>query len=180
MNFPPNPSINIEALMLALSQQDEPIPDDITQSIAALKDAAFRQGNPEATEQIRTLIRQHPPLEASYNSAYQYLDSQYDAQQRAKALGATFPQPDRLPWIFYNKVLPSSNWVSAAKQISKQSSASDTQWRERGNSIVAMICGSAFLGVMLAQIPGAIVGALLGAIFGWLTTEPKKASQDLR
>jgi hypothetical protein len=174
MNFPPNTSINIEALMLALSQQDEPLPDDITQSIAALKDAAFRQGNQEATEQIRTLIRQYPPLEASYNSAYQYLDSQYNAQQRAKALGATFSNPDRLPFIFYNQILPSQDWVSAAKQLTQSRRETEQpEWIRRGNSIVAMISGGAFLGVLLAQLPGAIVGAIVAGIFGWITSKPK-------
>ncbi len=54
------------------------------------------------------------------------------------------------------------------------------QWRDRGNSVVSLICGCIFLGVMVAQLPGAIVGGVLGAIVGWVITEPKKASQDLR
>ena len=180
MNFPPNNSINIEALMLALSQQDESLPEDIEQSIDRLKDAAFMKGDVEASEQIREVIRQSPELDASYKAADRYLDSQHDAQHRAKALAATFPNPDRLSWVFYNKILPSHDWVSTTKNVSKQSIAFDYQWRERGNSIVSMICGSSFLGVMLAQIPGAIVGALLGAIVGWFITEPKNASRNLR
>ena len=36
-----------------------------------------------------------------------------------------------------------------------------------------MISGGAFLGVMLAQIPGAIVGAIVAGIFGWITSKPK-------
>jgi hypothetical protein len=180
MNFPPNISINIEALMLALSQQDESLPDDIARSIDQFKEAAFLNGDVEASERIRALIRQLPELDASYRAADQYLDSQHNAQHRTKALAATFPNPDRLQWIFYNQVLPSNNWVTATKQVSKQSIASDNQWRERGNSIVSMLCGSAFLGVMIAQIPGAIVGAIIGAIVAWFITEPQKASRTLR
>ena len=48
------------------------------------------------------------------------------------------------------------------------------EWIGRGNNIVVMISGFAFLGVMLAHIPGAIVGAVIGAIVGWVTTKPKK------
>ena len=180
MNFPPNNSINIEALMLALSQQDESLPEDIERSIDRLKHAAFIKGDVEASEQIREVIRQSPELDASYKAADQYLDSQHNAQHRTKALAATFPNPDRLQWIFYNQILNSHDWVNTTKTVSKQSTTSDNQWRERGNSIVSMICGSSFLGVMLAQIPGAIVGALLGAIVGWFITEPKNASRNVR
>ena len=48
------------------------------------------------------------------------------------------------------------------------------EWVRRGNSIVVMISGCAFLGVMLAQMPGAIVGAIVGAIFGWVTSKPHR------
>ena len=47
------------------------------------------------------------------------------------------------------------------------------KWIIRGNSIVTAIMGGAFLGVMLAQFPGAIVGAIFGAIVGWLSTKTK-------
>ena len=180
MNFPSNNSINIEALMLALSQQDESLPEDIERSIDRLKDAAFRRGDVEASEQIREVMRRFPQFNDSYLAADQYLDRQHNAQHRTKALAATFPNPDRLSWIFYDQILPSENWVSATKTVSKQSTTSDNQWRDRGNSIVSMICGSSFLGVMLAQIPGAIVGALLGAIVGWFITEPKNTSRNSR
>ena len=50
------------------------------------------------------------------------------------------------------------------------------KWIRRGDSIVIMICGFSFLGVMLAQIPGAIVGAILGAIVGWISSKPKPKS----
>lgn len=47
------------------------------------------------------------------------------------------------------------------------------KWIRRGDSIVSMIIGGAFLGGMLAQLLGAIVGAIFGAIVGWMTTKPK-------
>jgi hypothetical protein len=166
MNFPPNTSINIEALMLALSQQDEPIPEDITESITTLKDAAFRQGNVEASDKIRKLIRQYPPLDASYNSAYEYLDGQYDAQHRSKALSATFPQPDRLPWIFYNQILPSHDWVNQAKSVTTAAQPTETNWDRLERSLV-MMTGGAFIGGSIAQLPGAIVVGLIAAIYGW-------------
>jgi hypothetical protein len=176
MNFPPNNSINIEALMLALSQQDESLPEDIERSIDRLKDAAFMKGDVEASEQIREVIRQSPELDASYKAADQYLDSQHNAQHRTKALAATFPNPDRLSWVFYDQILPSHDWVNATQHFIAQKNTQDTdqpEWIRRGNSIVTMISGGAFLGVMLAQIPGAIVGAIVAGIFGWITSKPK-------
>ena len=176
LSMPPNNSINIEALMLALSQQDESLPEDIERSIDRLKDAAFMKGDVEASEQIREVIRQSPELDASYKAADRYLDSQHDAQHRAKALAATFPNPDRLSWVFYDQILPSHDWVNATQHFIAQKNTQDTdqpEWIRRGNSIVTMISGGAFLGVMLAQIPGAIVGAIVAGIFGWITSKPK-------
>ena len=47
------------------------------------------------------------------------------------------------------------------------------RWILRSNSIVTAIIGGAFLGLVLAQFPGAIVGAIFGAIVGWLSTKTK-------
>jgi hypothetical protein len=49
------------------------------------------------------------------------------------------------------------------------------EWIRRGNTIVTMVSGGAFLGVLLAQFPGAIVGAIVAGIFGWYTSKSKTA-----
>lgn len=41
---------------------------------------------------------------------------------------------------------------------------------ERGNRVVQLASGGAFLGVLLAQIPGAIVGGVSVAVYAWFTT----------
>jgi uncharacterized membrane protein YjfL (UPF0719 family) len=48
-------------------------------------------------------------------------------------------------------------------------------WIKRGNMIVTMTCGGAFLGVLLAQIPGAIIGGILACLLGWFTHQLKTA-----
>jgi hypothetical protein len=48
-------------------------------------------------------------------------------------------------------------------------------WIRRGNTIITMISGGAFLGVLLAQIPGATVGGTIAGIFGWFISKPKTA-----
>ena len=47
------------------------------------------------------------------------------------------------------------------------------KWILRSNSIVTAIIGGAFLGLVLAQFPVAIVGAIFGAIVGWLSSKTK-------
>ena len=47
------------------------------------------------------------------------------------------------------------------------------RWILRSNNIVTAIIGGAFLGLMLAQFPGAIVGAIFGAIVGWVSSKTK-------
>lgn len=166
MNFPPNSSINIEALMLALSQQDESLPEEIERSIDRLKNAAFMNGDVEASEQIREVMRRFPKLDDSYMAADQYLDRQHDAQHRAKALSATFPNPDRLAWTFYNKILPSHDWVNQAKSVTTAAQPTETNWDRLQRSLV-MMTGGVFIGGSIAQIPGAIVVGLIAAIYGW-------------
>lgn len=52
---------------------------------------------------------------------------------------------------------------------------------EKGDRTIAFSAGGAFLGGLIAQIPGAIVGALVGAIFGWFEKDkPATSSEDSR
>jgi hypothetical protein len=41
-------------------------------------------------------------------------------------------------------------------------------WR-RGNQVITLASGGAFIGGLTAQIPGAILGSVIGALFGWFT-----------
>ena len=175
MNFPPNTSINIEALMLALAQQDESLPEDIERSIDRLKDAAFMKGDIQASEQIREVIRQSPELDASYKAADRYLDSQHNAQHRTKALAATFPNPDRLSWVFYNKILNSHDWVNQVKSVTTAPQPTETNW-DRMERALVMMTGGVFIGGSIAQIPGAIVVGIFAAIYGWCVSLDAKKS----
>jgi hypothetical protein len=44
-----------------------------------------------------------------------------------------------------------------------------TDFWQRGDRIIALASGGAFLGVLVGQIPGAIVGGLLAAFYAWFT-----------
>jgi hypothetical protein len=45
------------------------------------------------------------------------------------------------------------------------SDKSDIMWA-KGNRVIAMTAGGAFLGGMVAQAPGSIIGAIAGAVIG--------------
>ncbi|MCC5640451.1 hypothetical protein LC593_32415 [Nostoc sp. CHAB 5844] len=50
-----------------------------------------------------------------------------------------------------------------------------TDFWKRGGRIIALASGGAFLGVLLVQIPGAIIGGLLAAIYAWFTAPKTKS-----
>lgn len=70
---------------------------------------------------------------------------------------------------------------SISEDSSEASSSEEKQqsfW-ERGDRAIAFSAGGAFLGGLIAQIPGAIVGALAGAIFGWFEkSKPASSSKN--
>jgi hypothetical protein len=136
------------------------------------------KGDLQASEQIRNIIRQVPALDASYKAADQYLDAQHSTQHRTKALAATFPNPDRLPWIFYSQILPSHNWVNQAKSVTTIAQPTESTWDRLERSLI-MMAGGVFIGGSIAQIPGAIVVGVVAAIYGWcVSIEPKKAARN--
>jgi hypothetical protein len=49
---------------------------------------------------------------------------------------------------------------------------------ERGNRVVILASGGAFLGVLLAQLPGAIVGWIVIAIYAWFTTPNQREYKE--
>lgn len=52
---------------------------------------------------------------------------------------------------------------------------------QNGDRAIAFASGGAFLGGLIAQVPGAIVGALAGAIFGWFEKDkPANSSENSR
>jgi hypothetical protein len=173
MNFP-NDIINLEALMLALAQQPQDLPPPLQRSLQQL--SLLHQ--PTAPEDLRNLIRQYEPLEKGYQAAIAQLDQDYVAQERSKSLIATFPNPTNLDQQFIQLILPAENWVTAVRRLTttpQPTVAAEPTWMQRGNTIVIMISGGAFLGVLLAQLPGAILGAIAAGLFGFYTTRSKVA-----
>jgi hypothetical protein len=175
-----NPTIDLDALMVALSHQSESLPSELQQQLTQAGQA-FVDNQPNAAQTLRDLIRRHPPLETAYFQVLRQWDNDYTSQERAKSLTATFHTDKGIGFLFSQDVLSSLDWVSATQHITQRSTtnprATDrtATWIRRGNTIVTMGCGGAFLGVLFAQIPGAIVGGILASLLAWLTSRPSTA-----
>jgi hypothetical protein len=173
MNIP-NTAIDFEALLYALTQQVEPIPDPLQRSLQDVGQSLL-QNHPDAAHQLRELIQHHPPLETAYKTALEAWDQDYASQQRAKSLNAVFPTGLSLDGLFRYGVVPSSDWIAAAKQVAQPRSTqpAPTSFWDKADRVAVVIAGGAALGGAIAQIPGAIVGAALAAGYGWYISVAK-------
>jgi hypothetical protein len=61
--------------------------------------------------------------------------------------------------------------VIATKKLtnSLRSPNQRSQFLQRGDRVLTLASGGAFLGVLIAQIPGAIIGGLLVGVYAWLS-----------
>jgi hypothetical protein len=175
MNYPNNATIDIDALMIALAHQPESLPPDLQQQLSDIGQG-MAQNQADSAQALRELVRSHQPLETAYLDVLKQWDKDYASQQRAKSINATFHTNQGLGFVFTQDILPRLDWVTAAKELSEVREDDDQpEWIRRGNTIVTMVSGGAFLGVLLAQFPGAIVGAIFAGIFGWYTSKSKTA-----
>lgn len=170
MNYSDRSVIDIEALVIALAQQSEPLPSDLQQKLTAIDPDQL-----DFDRVLRDLIKKHIPLENAYMSVLQQRDREYSVQQRNKSITATFPTDSLFDLTFIQTILDSPDWVRSSQQLTNPRTITTRQpeWIRRGNTIVTMISGGAFLGVLLAQIPGAIIGAIAAGLFGWYSSKPK-------
>jgi hypothetical protein len=172
MNYANNATIDIDALMIALTHQGQTLPPELQQHLTETGQS-LAQNNPDAAQTMRELVRSYDPLETAYIDVLRQWDNDYASQQRAKSLNATFQMEQGFGFVFMHDIMPSNDWVTAAKQIVTEEDEGPDFW-DRGNTIVTMISGGAFLGVLLAQMPGAIIGAIVAGIFGWFSSSSNK------
>lgn len=176
MNFPKT-VINLEALLYALTQQEEPLPADLQGSLQDVGQD-LRQNDPDSACRLRELIRQYPPLEAAYQAALEKWDQEYTTQERAKSLNPTFPTSSNLDWLFIHKVTPTTDWVATTKHLTQRqnSSVEKTEFWDKTDRIAIMIAGGVALGSAIAQLPGAVIGGISAAMYGWYISFAKNKS----
>lgn len=174
-----NDAVDIKALVYALTQQHESLPQPIQSSLQKVGQA-MQQNQPAAADQLRACIRSYLPLDTAYRDAVQELDRQYHSQERTNGLSANFVNSAGLSWFFVNEVIPAADWVSAAKQsLNTSSRSTKSQSTDRVTRIFIIAMGGACIGAWIAQVPGSIVGGLSGLAYGWwyISVYEKKSSR---
>ncbi|WP_139374346.1 hypothetical protein RVR34_25190 [Microcystis aeruginosa FBCC-A68] len=112
----PKTIINLEALLIALAQQTEPLPEYLQRSLKEIE-RLLREEQPQAATQLRQLVKDFPPLEKAYKKAIEELDAAYANQECAKSLSVTFPDSLDFESLFINDVIPSQDWVKTAQKL---------------------------------------------------------------
>ncbi|MEH2352130.1 hypothetical protein [Nostoc sp.] len=174
----------LEAFLRAVSQMEKPLSQDLYQEIYRVG-RALENHELEVIKEIPNLVKRDVDLNEQYISAYNNLLKQYQAQERTKSLAIAVNGSTSLDLESQiAQILNADDIHRAAKkfvsgldsQLTDRSKQADF-WK-RGDRIMALASGGAFLGVLLAQIPGAIIGGLLAAIYAWFTDPQTRSDRN--
>jgi hypothetical protein len=164
----PKTVIDLEALLYALEQQTEPLPEAL-QRCLKITGTFLQKDRLETARQFRQLIASYPPLENAYKKALVEGNTGDSAQERAKNLNIEFEE------LFIQVVIPTSDWVTTTQQLTRELASHPTEstplrfWDQADRWIV-ITAGGAALGSAIVGVPGAIFGALLAAGYGGYIT----------
>ncbi len=190
----PKTIINLEALLIALAQQTEPLPEYLQRSLKEIE-RLLREEQPQAATQLRQLVKDFPPLEKAYKKAIEELDAAYANQECAKSLSVTFPDSLDFESLFINDVIPSQDWVKTAQKLAgsplpplirgvptgggiplDHEGADSPRFWDKADRLMVVTVGGAALGGSIAGVYGAVIGAILAAGCGWYITFRKAKS----
>ncbi|MBD2028297.1 hypothetical protein [Leptolyngbya sp. FACHB-711] len=165
----------LEAFLRAVSQADKPLPQDLQDEIRRIGHA-LENHNFNVIREIPALVERDVALDERYKLSYRSLQKQYQVQERAKSLALAVSSSTSYGLESQiAQVLNADDIVGAARRFVSRlderltiGSSQDDFWK-RGDRVIALASGGAFLGVLLAQIPGAIIGGLLAAAYAWFT-----------
>ena len=190
----PKTIIDLEALLIALAQQTEPLPEYLQRSLKEIE-RLLREEQPQAATQLRQLVKDYPPLEKAYKKAIEELDAAYANQERTKSLSVIFPDSLDFETIFINDVIPSQDWVKTAQKLARfplpplirgvptgggipldHEGADSPRFWDKADRLMVVTVGGAALGGAIAGVYGAFIGAILAAGCGWYITFRKTKS----
>jgi hypothetical protein len=190
----PKTIIDLEALLIALAQQTEPLPEYLQRSLEAIR-RLLREEQPQAATQLRQLVKDFPPLEKAYKKAIEELDAAYANQERTKSLSVIFPDSLDFESLFINDVIPSQDWVKTAQKLAgsplpplirgvptgggiplDHEGADSPRFWDKADRLMVVTVGGAALGGAIAGVYGAFIGAILAAGCGWYITFRKTKS----
>jgi hypothetical protein len=170
--------------LLVVIAQSENLSTELKAKIHRLS-TPWKTHQPDVNDQIRNLISQDRHLQKLYQDAYDTLEGQYQNQQRAKTLDVSFPPEEDL-WDTVSQVLSDPDPFKTARRVvhirqAQSLNTAQSRFWEKSDRIAVMLAGGAFLGGVIAQIPGAISGAAIAALYGWYIgfgkSEPTKTHQ---
>jgi hypothetical protein len=173
----------LEAFLRAISSYQKMLPPDIQLEIRRIGHD-LENHNTQSLREIPMLVQQDELLKQRYDHIYRSLQRKYRVQERTKSLatptnGSVFlANESQIAQIFY-----ADNLIESAQQFLNRLDSQSTEhtqvdfW-ERGNRVVALASGGAFLGVLLAQLPGAILGGVLVGLYAWFTAPQAKANEN--
>jgi hypothetical protein len=190
----PKTIIDLEALLIALAQQTEPLPEYLQRSLKEIE-RLLREEQPQAATQLRQLVKDFPPLEKAYKKAIEELDAAYANQERTKSLSVIFPDSLDFESLFINDVIPSQDWVKTAQKLAgsplpplirgvptgggiplDHEGADSPRFWDKADRLMVVTVGGAALGGAIAGVYGAVIGAILAAGCGWYITFRKAKS----
>ena len=190
----PKTIIDLEALLIALAQQTEPLPEYLQRSLKEIE-RLLREEQPQAATQLRQLVKDYPPLEKAYKKAIRELDAAYANQERTKSLSVIFPDSLDFESLFINDVIPSQDWVKTAQKLAgsplpplirgvptgggiplDHEGADSPRFWDKADRLMVVTVGGAALGGAIAGVYGAVIGAILAAGCGWYITFRKTKS----
>jgi hypothetical protein len=190
----PKTIIDLEALLIALAQQTEPLPEYLQRSLKEIE-RLLREEQPQAATQLRQLVKDFPPLEKAYKKAIRELDAAYANQERTKSLSVIFPDSLDFESLFINDVIPSQDWVKTAQKLAgsplpplirgvptgggiplDHEGADSPRFWDKADRLMVVTVGGAALGGAIAGVYGAVIGAILAAGCGWYITFRKAKS----
>jgi hypothetical protein len=190
----PKAIIDLEALLIALAQQTEPLPEYLQRSLKEIE-RLLREEQPQAATQLRQLVKDFPPLEKAYKKAIEELDAAYANQERTKSLSVIFPDSLDFESLFINDVIPSQDWVKTAQKLAgsplpplirgvptgggiplDREGADSPRFWDKADRLMVVTVGGAALGGSIAGVYGAVIGAILAAGCGWYITFRKAKS----
>jgi hypothetical protein len=190
----PKTIIDLEALLIALAQQTEPLPEYLQRSLKEIE-RLLREEQPQAATQLRQLVKDFPPLEKAYKKAIEELDAAYANQERTKSLSVIFPDSLDFESLFINDVIPSQDWVKTAQKLARfplpplirgvptgggipldHEGADSPRFWDKADRLMVVTVGGAALGGAIAGVYGAFIGAILAAGCGWYITFRKTKS----
>jgi hypothetical protein len=163
MNSTPD-EINLNALLFTLAKQRRPLPLEFRRSLIQIAKAMQINPTSENKVELLKLVQNNKPIEAEYQNTLRKTLKTYNSQERMKSSN-TIP----LTSINLNTLdlLSSDDPVKSAKRAVFR--LTQSRFADRGDRLVTLASGGAFLGALFFQIPGAIVGALLVGIYAWFS-----------